>query len=318
MALAGRNILVTGGCGFIGSHLVESLVNLGANVTIPYQSLEHKSYFLTQGLDKQCSLAVCDLKDGKRVFDVICKYEIDYIFHLGAQAIVTVAYDNPVETFETNILGTVNVLEAARRYGKVSGVLVTSSDKAYGKIPRVSEKDPIGGDHPYEVSKAAADLVATTYFKTYKLPVVVTRFGNVYGEGDLNFSRIIPGLIKSIIYDKPLALRSNGKYVRDYVYVADVVDAMVTLIKNIKKVKGEAFNISSPENLSVLELIKKVELLLNIKIKYKILSTAINEIPIQSLSRGKIKNELGWKSKNSLKTTIPLIYEWYKSNFGVK
>lgn len=315
MVLAGKNVLVTGGTGFIGSHLVERLVELKARVIVPYQSFDPKSYFLTQGLDKKCLLAVCDLKNAKRVFDVICKYEIDYIFHLGAQAIVTAAYDNPVETFETNILGTVNVLEAARLYGKVLGILVTSSDKAYGKIPRAVETAPVGGDHPYEVSKSAADLVATSYFKTYKLPVVVTRFGNVYGEGDINFNRIIPGTIEAIIKNNVLAVRSNGKYIRDYVYVGDVVDAMELIAQNIERVRGQAFNVSSRENLSVMEVIRKIEVGLGKKVKYRITNSAINEIPTQSINFKKIRDQLGWRPKNDLTATIGRIHDWYKAYF---
>ncbi|MDP2632282.1 MAG: GDP-mannose 4,6-dehydratase, partial [Candidatus Curtissbacteria bacterium] len=187
------------------------------------------------------------------------------------------------------------------------------------KIPKASEKNFIAGDHPYESSKAAADLIATTYAKTYKMPVVVSRFGNVYGEGDLNFSRIVPGIMRSAILGETLGVRSNGKFVRDYVYVGDVVDAMTALITNIKKVRGQAFNISSLENLSVVELIRKMESLLSLKIEYKILSIAINEIPTQSVNFGKIRKTLGWKPKNNFKKTISGMYAWYKSYFeGVK
>lgn len=315
MGLARKNVLVTGGTGFIGSHLVEQLLKANANVIVPYQSLDPRSYFKTQQLNKKAILAVCDLADFKRVFELVCEHEVDYIFHLGAVAIVGVAYDNPIRAFETNVLGTVNVLEAARLYSKVGGIVVTSSDKAYGKIERASEKDPIGGDHPYESSKAAADLVATTYFATYKLPVVVTRFGNVYGEGDLNFSRIIPGMMKAVIGNETLNVRSNGKYVRDYVYVGDVVDAMIILARNISKVGGEAFNISSLENLSVLALLRKVSQILSQKIAFKITNTAVNEIPVQSVNFAKIRKTLGWKPKKILDDAIPEIYDWYKSYF---
>lgn len=317
MEIRGKSVLVTGGTGFIGSHLVKRLVDLKSQVIVPYQSINPQSYFISEGLNKKCILAVCDLKNFKRVFDIVCKYEIDYIFHLAAQSTVTAALDNPVETFETNVLGTVNVLEAARLYEKILGILVASSDKAYGKIPRASEKDPIGGDHPYETSKAAADLAASSYFRTYGLPVVVTRFGNVYGEGDLNFSRIIPGIMKSLVKKGVLPIRSNGKYVRDYVYVGDVINAMIALIKNIVKVKGEAFNISSKENLSVVKLINNVNDTLGVKVEYKILNRAQNEIPIQSINFAKIKKTLGWRPKNNLKKTIPAIYYWYQEFFDV-
>ena len=313
MVLTGKNIFVTGGTGFIGSHLVERLVSQGANVIVPYQSLDPKSYFKIQNLDTKVILTVCDLKNFKRVLAIVCRYEIDYIFHLGAVAIVTTTYHNPLEAFETNILGTVNVLEAARQYAKISGILVTSSDKAYGKIPRASEKNPVGGDHPYETSKAAADLVARSYHRTYKLPVVVTRFGNVYGEGDLHFNRLVPGICEALVNNKTLDVRSNGKYVRDYLYVEDVVDGYLFLLSKIDSIKGEAFNFSSNDNLSVLDVIKTAEKSLGQKIKYVIKNNEKNEIPYQHLDDSKIR-KLGWISKHSLKTSLPSVLEWYKDN----
>src|SRR3989344_7300117 len=315
MGLTGKNVLVTGGTGFIGSHLVKRLINDKANVIVPYQSLNPKSYFLRQRLARYVILVQKDLKNFKRTLDIVTKYEIDFIFHLAAQSIVPTAYYNPLETFETNIIGTANVLEAARLYGKVQGIIVVSSDKAYGKIPKASEKDPLSGDHPYETSKAACDLITTTYFKTYNLPTVVVRFGNVYGEGDINFSRIIPGAIKSIVKNESLLIRSNGKYVRDYVYVGDIIEALILLSKNITKVKGEVFNISSNENLSVLEIVENVGEILGKKINYRIQKNAINEIPRQSISFNKLKKRFGWKPKNNLKKTIPSIFNWYKNYF---
>jgi len=316
MGLAGKNILVTGGTGFIGSHLVKQLITEKANIIVPYQSLNPKSYFYSEDLNKHLILVQKDLKNFKRTIDIVTKYEIDFIFHLAAQSIVPTGYYNPLETFETNIIGTANVLEAARLYGRVQGIIVVSSDKAYGKIPKASEKDPLSGDHPYETSKAACDLITTTYFKTYNLPTVVVRFGNVYGEGDINFSRIIPGAIKSLIKNEVLQIRSDGKYVRDYVYVKDVVDSLILLSKNINKIKGEVFNISSDENLSVFAIIKKIENVLSEKIKSEVLKNAVNEIPRQSINYSKIKRRLGWKPKKNLAITLNDIYKWYLDYFA--
>jgi len=315
MALAGKNILVTGGTGFIGSHLVEKLLNIGTNVFVSHQDTNPHSYFFKKNLNSKSVLIQLDVKDFKRTLDVISKYEIVYVFHLAAQSIVSTAYINPVETFESNIMGTVSILESCRLYGKVKGIVVSSSDKAYGKIPRARETDPLVGNHPYESSKSAADLIAQTYFVTYKLPVVVTRFGNTYGEGDLNFSRLIPGIMEAVVKNKMLKIRSDGKYVRDYVYVGDITSALITILKSINKTKGEAFNVSSLENLSVVDLVKKVGEILNVRIRYKILNEAVNEIPTQSINFIKIVKHLGWKPQNNLTSTIPVIFKWYQNYF---
>ncbi|MCL4415603.1 MAG: NAD-dependent epimerase/dehydratase family protein [Actinobacteria bacterium] len=174
-----------------------------------------------------------------------------------------------------------------------------------------TEESPLRGDHPYDVSKSSMDLICQTYYKTYGTPVVITRFGNVYGEGDLNYSRIIPGICEAILKKKILNLRSDGNYIRDYLYVKDVVDGYIFLLKNIEKVKGEAFNFSSKDSLSVLDLIKKTEKILNIKIKYKILNNAKNEIPYQHLNDKKIRN-LGWENNHSLENALIDVLEWYK------
>lgn len=315
MGLAGKNVLVTGGCGFFGSHLVESLIQKKCRVFVVDLYKNPYSYYFRQKLNNKVVLEICDITDFRRIHSVITKHEINFVFHLAAQTIVDTAYNNPLETIYSNVMGTSNILESCRLYGKVDGILVTSTDKVYGKLPRADEKKPISGDHPYEVSKTSADLIARSYFKTYKLPVVVTRFGNVYGEGDLNFSRIIPGIMKSILKKETLQIRSNGRYVRDYVYVKDVVDATLVLAENIKRVKGEAFNISSQENLSVIAVIKRIEEILEVKIDSKIVSTAINEIPIQSINFKKIRDTHKWKPKNNFKSTMGGIYNWYKDYF---
>jgi len=320
-----KSVLVTGGTGFVGSHLVEELVNQGANVVTTFLELDPLSYFFTQHLNKKVVMVQSDVEDFGKMYDIITKNNIEYMFHLAAQAIVETAFYNPKRTLTSNITGTINILESARLFPKVRAVIVASSDKAYGKLEKgptssktslgaskYKETDALRGDHPYEVSKSAADLISFSYFKTYGVPVVTTRFGNIYGEGDLNFSRIIPGAIESIIKNKRLDIRSNGKFIRDYLYVKDVVDGYLLLAKNINKVKGEAFNFGSNETLSVLEVIKLIEKTLKKKINYKILNTAKNEIPYQSLDYSKIKKALGWNPKESIKSTVKKIIEWYQ------
>lgn len=308
-----KNVLVTGGTGFVGSHLVEELVNLGANVITTFEYTDPLSYFMVKGLDKKVTMADIDIGQFDKVFDIVTKLEVDYIFHLAAQAIVTTAYANPRRTLESNIMGTTNVLESARLYPKVKAVVVASSDKAYGKLEsgQYVETDQLKGDHPYDVSKSATDLIANMYFKTYQVPVATSRFGNIYGEGDNNFSRIIPGIMMSLLKNETLELRSDGKAVRDYLYVKDVVKGYLMLAEKIDETKGEAFNFGSNDTLSVIGLIEEIEKSLKVKVPYKVLNIAKNEIPYQSLDYKKIK-KLGWMNNESMGTTAKKIYEWYK------
>ena len=315
--LKNKSILVTGGAGFVGGHLVEELIKLKSKVIVADINLDERSYIFTKKLHRQSPIIKIDICDYKKLLALIKKYKIEFIFHLAAQALVENGYDNPKYTLENNILSTINVLEAVRVNPQIKGVVVASSDKAYGDLNKEKyvETDPLSGDHPYDTSKSATDLISTTYYKTYKIPVVVTRFGNIYGEGDMNFSRIIPGIMKSIIQNSELRIRSNGKYVRDYLYVKDVVKGYLLLAQNIDKVKGEAFNFGSDDALTVLEVIKQVAKVLNKKINYKILSTAKNEIPYQSLDYSKIKKALGWEPKENIKSTTEIMLNWYNFFF---
>ena len=311
------NVLVTGGTGFVGAHLVEGLIKQKANIVTTYISENPKSYFRSKKLNQYTSTVNIDVCDYEKLFDIITKYKIEYIYHLAAQALVDVAYDNPKRTLYTNILGTINICESARLYSKVKGVIIASSDKAYGKLSQAKykETDPLAGDHPYEVSKSAADLIANSYIQTYKVPIVITRFGNIYGQGDLNFSRIIPGIMEALINHQTLLLRSNGKFVRDYLYVKDVVAGYLTLAEKIDISRGQAFNFGSNETLTVLELINRIEKILHKKIDFKIINTAHNEIPYQSLDYSKISKLLGWKTKWNLKNTIKSIYKFYRQYY---
>lgn len=314
--LTKANILVTGGTGFVGSHLVEKLLTYGNNIVIPYRSQNPFSYFFDKNLDKKTILVHADLREEKNIFELLVKYEIGYIFHLAAEAVVPTAYYHPLDTFQTNIMATAYLLDAARRCPYVKGIVVASSDKAYGKSKTVyKETDALKGDHPYEVSKSCADLLATCYFKTYGVPVVTTRFGNIYGEGDLSFSRIIPGIMQTILTKKPLEIRSDGTFTRQYLYVKDVVGGYIALMEHIEKTKGEAFNFGSEENMSVLDLIYQVEKILEKKVPYVIKNQAINEISNQTLDYTKIQTTLAWKPKYSLRLSISSILQWYTSYF---
>ena len=317
LILKNANILVTGGTGFVGSHLVEALLEEDANVFTTFLDLDPSSYFATKKLDEKTVMVQADVEDFEKLYDIVTKYDIEFIFHLAAQALVEPAYYNPRRTLRSNILGTINVLESAKLYPKIKAVIVASSDKAYGKLKKrkYTESDALKGDHPYEVSKSAADLIAYSYFKTYNLPVVITRFGNIYGEGDLNFSRIIPGTLKAIIENDTLQIRSNGKFVRDYIYVKDVINGYLLLAKNIDKAKGEAFNFGSKESLSVLKVVKLIAKLTDSEVKYKILDIEKNEIPYQSLDYKKINKMFSWEPQSSVTSTMNNIEKWYKTYY---
>ncbi len=308
------NVLVTGGTGFVGSHVVDQLVNAGANVVTTTIMDEPRSYFSSRQLDKQVTQVQMDVRNYEGILNLVTRFNIEFVFHLAAQPLVDVALVNPMYTLDTNIMGTVAVLEACRQVRTVRGIVVASSDKAYGKLKggKYSETDRLQGDHPYEVSKSAADLICTSYVKTYNLPVVTTRFGNIYGEGDLNLSRIIPGIMDAVINNHPIELRSDGTYVRDYLYVKDVARGYLQIMNNFDKVRGEAFNFGSKETLSVKEVIKIVEKVLKKKILTKMLSTSINEIPYQSLDFTKINKSIGWTPESNLEKTLPNMYLWYK------
>lgn len=315
--LIDKNILVTGATGLVGSHLVERLLTMGVGRIVALsRSRDPEAYFFKNNFDRRVVMANGDLKDRERIADIVTKYEINFIFHIAAQPIVSTAFINPYETLATNIMGTVHILEAAKMSYRIEGVVIASSDKAYGKnCTAALEDQPLRGDHPYDVSKSCTDLLALTYAKTYNLPVTVSRFGNIFGPGDLNFNRIIPGIMKAAINNEVLEIRSDGTFARDYIYVKDVVDGYIYLAEQMNKSKGEAFNFSSGFNFSVLDLISGISAIIDKKIEFKIVNNQKNEIPEQSLNFDKAEKILGWKSKHAFEEGIKETYEWYKSCF---
>ena len=230
-----KNVFVTGGTGFLGSYLVKKLVSYGANVTILVRDYIPQSNIYIGEEYKKVNVVQGMLEDYLLIERALGEYEIDTVFHLAAQAIVGVANRNPLATFTSNIQGTWNILEAARTSPLIKQVIIASSDKAYGdqeKLP-YDENMPLQGKHPYDVSKSCTDLIAQTYYETYKLPVCITRCGNLYGGGDLNFNRIIPQSIQSILNKEAPVIRSDGSFIRDYFYIEDAVDAYINLAEKV-------------------------------------------------------------------------------------
>lgn len=311
-----KKILVTGAGGFKGSHLVEKLSESKATIISLVRDFDPRSYFETKKLGDKSIVVIGDLKDYVRMADIISKYEITSIFHLGAQPIVTSALRNPIETLESNIMGTVNLLEAARVYGKLEEVLVVTSDKAYGpskKLP-YNETERLEGKAPYDVSKSCADLIAQMYSKVYGMPVTIGRCANVFGPGDLNMTRIIPMIMEAAIKEIPLKIRSDGKMIREYIYTKDAIDAYISLAENIEKTRGEAFNVAGKNIMNVLEVVERTSDAIGKKVETVILNQARAEIPEQYLDANKIKNILGWEARTSFDDAMKDTYEWYTKN----
>lgn len=314
-----KNVFVTGGTGFLGSYLVKQLVNYGANVTILVRDYIPQSNIYIGEEHNKVNVVNGVLEDYSVIERILGEYEIDTIFHLAAQAIVGVANRNPLGTFKSNIEGTWNILEAARRSPLIKQVIVASSDKAYGdqeKLP-YDENMPLQGKHPYDVSKSCTDLISQTYFETYKLPVCITRCGNLYGGGDLNFNRIIPQSIQSILNGEAPVIRSDGSFIRDYFYVEDAVSAYINLAEKIQDLNlgGQAFNFSNEIQLTVLELTDKILKVMGSNLKPIILNQGSNEIKHQYLSAQKARDLLGWKPEYTIDEGLSKTVDWYKNFF---
>ncbi len=312
-----RNVFVTGITGFLGSHLAKELVRLGANVVGLVRDSIPQSFIYEGNEINNIKIASGRLEDLALLERVLGEYEIDTVFHVAAQAIVGVANRNPISTFEANIQGTWNVLEACRKSPLVKRIVVASSDKAYGdqeKLP-YDETMPLHGQHPYDVSKSCTDLIAQTYFNSYGLPVCITRCGNLYGSGDLNFNRIIPQTIRSILNGEKPVIRSDGTLIRDYFYVEDAVNAYILLAEKIEElnIAGEAFNFSNEVQYTVKDIVEEILKAMNSNLEVTILNQASNEINHQYLSAKKARDILGWSPLNTIPEGLSKTIEWYKN-----
>jgi CDP-glucose 4,6-dehydratase len=313
-----RNVFVTGATGLLGSWLTEELIRRGAKVICLMRDWVPDSKFVSSGTREKTIVVHGELEDYAVLVRALNEYEIDSVFHLGAQTIVGTSARSPLSTFESNIRGTWNLLEACRECSKlVERVLVASSDKAYGAHDNLpyTEDTPLEGRFPYDVSKSCADLIAFSYYHTYGTPVAVTRCGNLFGGGDLNFNRLIPGTIRSALEDETPIIRSDGKYVRDYFYVRDAVEAYLQLAERLpdESFAGQAFNFGTETPRSVLEILVLIlELMGKALLVPRILNEANHEIARQYLDCSKARRLLRWEPKYTLKEGLVETIEWYK------
>ena len=318
-----RNAFVTGATGFVGAHVARALVERGARVVCLQRDSVRANSLDLLGLRGDVTVVNGSVEDYGLMERVLTEYEIEAVFHLAAQAIVGAANRSPLSTFEANIRGTYSLLEACRRAETVKRVVVASSDKAYGSHDRLpyDEEYPLLGLFPYDASKACADIIARSYAHTYGTPVAVSRFANIYGPGDMNLSRIIPGAIVSALRDEPPIIRSDGTPVREFVYVDDVARGYLLLAEKIDEVRGEAFNFGAGERQSMLELVKSVIRLAGkegrLEPRVMLARKIEREIDAQYLSANKAEARLGWRAEVSLDEGLRRTIEWYRMRLNV-
>lgn len=316
-----RRVFVTGGSGLVGGWLVDELLQQGADVIVLLRDWVPNSRLLANDSLKAANIVRGDLSDSRFLERVLAEYEVQTVMHLAAQTIVPIANKNPLSTFESNIAGTWNLLEACRLVKSVSAVVVASSDKAYGdaEVLPYSELTPLKAEFPYDVSKACADMLSLSYAKSFALPVAITRCGNFFGGGDLNWNRIVPGTIRAVMRGQAPVIRSDGTLIRDYIYVEDAVSAYMTLaeaITNNPNLKGEAFNFSNETQTRVLDLIELILQQLGSDLKPIIKGENHGEIQAQYLDSSKAKVMLGWKAKFGLEAGLAKTVKWYKEYLG--
>jgi CDP-glucose 4,6-dehydratase len=312
-----RSVLITGATGLVGSWLTQRMVEAHADVVCLVRDWVPQSELVRRGTIEQVKVVRGDVRDRDFLERILGEHEIEVVIHLAAQTIVGIANRNPISTFESNIQGTWNLLEACRHAPLVKSIVVASSDKAYGdqEILPYSEDTPLAGQHPYDVSKSCADLIAGAYAKSYGLPVVITRCGNFYGGGDLNWNRIVSGTIRSLYRGQAPVIRSDGQFIRDYFYVEDGAAAYMLLAERLltdPALRGQAFNFSNEIQITVLDLVQRISRLMNSTLEPVVLNQATNEIRHQYLSAEKARRMLGWSPLFTLDRGLQATVEWYQ------
>lgn len=315
---AHRRVFITGATGLVGSGLTKALIRLKAKIIILVRDYDPQSELIHSGMINQVSVVNGQVEDLNVLERAIHEYEIDTVFHLAAQPLVDVALRNPLLTFESNIRGTYHLLEACRRAGNlVKAIVVASSDKAYGEKHELPYREDMSleGAFPYEVSKSCADLLANTYFQTYHLPIGIARCGNIFGPGDLNWSRIVPGTIRSCLAGEAPIIRSDGNFLRDYIFLEDVVNAYLCLAYALgnRKCLGEAFNFGYGEPNSVIFIVTLIQKMMGCSDLTPIIQNKVkNEIRSQYLDSHKAKQLLNWKSSFTLEEGLRQSISWYR------
>jgi CDP-glucose 4,6-dehydratase len=317
-----RSVFVTGGTGLLGSWLVAQLMDAGANLVCLVRDWVPQSELVRNRRIEQVNAVRGDIGDRDLLERALGEYEVEVVFHLAAQTIVGIANRNPVSTFATNIGGTWNLLEACRRSPKVQSIVVASSDKAYGEQEYLpyNETMPLEGRHPYDVSKSCADLLAQTYAVSYNLPVAITRCGNFYGGGDLNWNRVVPGTIRSVLRGERPVIRSDGQFVRDYFYIEDGAAAYMLLAERLASdpaLRRQAFNFSNESQISVLEMVDLLLKKMKSPLRPEILNQASNEIRHQFLSAERARSMLQWRPQFTLDAGLDRTIAWYREFLGV-
>ncbi len=315
-----RRVFVTGATGLVGGWLVKRLLAAQADVVCLVRDWTPQAELLKSGMWDRVTVVRGDLNDYDTLERSLGEYEVETVIHLAAQAIVGIANRNPLSTFETNIGGTWKLLEACRRSPKIKQIVVASSDKAYGDAPVLpyTEATPLAGKHPYDVSKSCSDLIAQTYANTYGTPVVITRCGNFYGGGDLNWNRIVPGTVRSVMRGQQPVIRSDGSFIRDYFYVEDGAAAYMYLAEQLAlkpELAGEAFNLSNETQVTVLELVERVMRLMKSPFVPQVLGEASHEIKHQSLDAAKARRMLDWEPLFTLDEGLSRTIAWYTNHF---